>query len=60
MPHTEQPVTLQCNAVSCVTIRPELNGRDAEAPMAAGITVLSVVLPVLFYFIPFGGKNPTS
>lgn len=51
---------LPFHAVLCpvLQIRPELIGRDGEAPTAAGIigAVLSVVLPVLFFQIPFGGK----
>lgn len=41
------------NATLCpvLQIRPELIGRDAEAPTAAGVigAVLFVVLPVLFF-----------
>lgn len=49
--HTEQAVTLQCMQCPVVQIRPELIGRDAEAPRAAGVigAVLPVVLPVLFF-----------
>lgn len=48
--HTEEAVTLQCMLCPVLQIRPELIGRDAEAPTAAGVigAVLPVVLPVLF------------
>lgn len=46
------------NAKLCpvLQIRPELIGRDAELPTATGViaAALDVVLPILFFWIPFG------